>query len=262
MLAEYYAGTTYFVTKDHLGSARVVSGVNQSLIDTLDYYPFGSSISGGASGTHKFTGDEWDSESSSYHTEFRQYSPSLARWTMADPGGLGVVVPANPQSWNRYTYVLNNPLRGTDPTGLTCFLWVQTAGNSEGDNQEWGWVQVGLSQDDCSGFGAYGMWISMSTTVFVSSIDGGSLVSTGYVEVDGQPTYSLGDIFSWSKKNKVPCSKSLGHRVIQGALGATNLTLAGIKSAALGTTDAIAVIGAPETAAQPLRWRRLLLLMP
>ncbi len=35
-----------------------------------------------------------------------------------DPAGLAAVDPANPQSWNRYAYVLNNPLALIDPLGL------------------------------------------------------------------------------------------------------------------------------------------------
>ena len=35
-----------------------------------------------------------------------------------DPAGLAAVDPSNPQSWNRYAYVLNNPLRLVDPQGL------------------------------------------------------------------------------------------------------------------------------------------------
>src|ERR1700694_5520852 len=70
------------------------------------------------SDAHKFTGDERDSESNLDHTQFRQYSPSLGRWMHPDPAGLAAVDPSNPQTWNRYAYVTNNPLSFTDPLGL------------------------------------------------------------------------------------------------------------------------------------------------
>ena len=50
---------------------------------------------------------------------FRQYASSNARWMTPDPAGLSAVDPTNPQSWNRYAYVLNNPLLLTDALGLT-----------------------------------------------------------------------------------------------------------------------------------------------
>jgi RHS repeat-associated protein len=108
--------TTYFVHKDHLGSTRLVSGVNQAISDNLDFLPFGEQYSGSSVTTHKFTGDERDSETSLDHTLFRKYSSQLGRWTSPDPlGGRR----ANPQSLNRYAYVLNNPLPFVDPLGLS-----------------------------------------------------------------------------------------------------------------------------------------------
>ena len=68
----------------------------------------------------KFTGKERDSESGLDHTWFRQYSSSLGRWMHPDPAGLAAVDPANPQSWNRYSYVLNSPTNLVDPLGLVC----------------------------------------------------------------------------------------------------------------------------------------------
>jgi hypothetical protein len=44
----------------------------------------------------------------------RWYDPVLARWTSPDSI---VPDPGNPQALNRYTYVYNNPLRYTDPSG-------------------------------------------------------------------------------------------------------------------------------------------------
>ncbi|MGH9506607.1 MAG: RHS repeat-associated core domain-containing protein, partial [Terriglobales bacterium] len=49
---------------------------------------------------------------------FREYSSIQGRWLSPDPAGLAAVNPANPQTWNAYAYVANQPLEYTDPTGL------------------------------------------------------------------------------------------------------------------------------------------------
>jgi RHS repeat-associated protein len=49
---------------------------------------------------------------------FRRYSPVEGRWISPDPAGLAAVDITNPQTWNRYAYVANNPLSNVDPLGL------------------------------------------------------------------------------------------------------------------------------------------------
>jgi len=64
-------------------------------------------------------GELWfDSASDTYHTPNREYSPTEGRWLTPDPAGLAASDPTNPQSWNRYAYVLNSPIAMTDPSGL------------------------------------------------------------------------------------------------------------------------------------------------
>jgi len=118
LLAEYSNGTTYFAHADHLGSARLLTNMSEGTAENMDYLPFGDQIAGASLTTHKFTGDERDSESNLDHTLFRQYSSSLGRWMHPDPAGLAAVDPTNPQSWNRYAYVANNPIFYVDPSGL------------------------------------------------------------------------------------------------------------------------------------------------
>jgi RHS repeat-associated protein len=54
---------------------------------------------------------------------FREYHPTQGRWLTPDPAGLAAVDPSNPQSWNRYGYVNNNPLSFVDPSGLIRTPW-------------------------------------------------------------------------------------------------------------------------------------------
>src|SRR6266446_3680315 len=118
LLAQYSNSTTYFVHQDHLGSTRLRTTLSQSVYDSFDYLPFGELLSGAGDYVHKFTGDERDDETGLDHTWFRQYSSSLGRWMHPDPAGLAAVDPSNPQSWNRYAYVDDDPLNLTDSSGL------------------------------------------------------------------------------------------------------------------------------------------------
>ena len=53
-----------------------------------------------------------------YDFLFRQQASSQGRWLVPDPAGLAAVDITNPQTWNRYAYVGNNPLSYVDPLGL------------------------------------------------------------------------------------------------------------------------------------------------
>ncbi|MCV4783163.1 hypothetical protein OFM36_27340, partial [Escherichia coli] len=58
-----------------------------------------------------------DNETGLDFAEARYYKNQHGRFTAVDPL-LASGVPGNPQSWNRYIYVGNNPLFWVDPTGL------------------------------------------------------------------------------------------------------------------------------------------------
>src|SRR5262249_18741967 len=66
--------------------------------------------------TRGFTGEEELSVAGLVHLNGRVYDPLLARFTSADPS---VTDPMNPQGWNRYSYVGNDPLVFTDPNGFS-----------------------------------------------------------------------------------------------------------------------------------------------
>src|SRR5579883_3027948 len=123
------------------------------VVQNLDYLPFGElNSSDSAVTSHKFTGLERDGETGLDHTLFRKYSSTLGRWTTPDPASLTVASPAFPQSWNRYSYVLNNPMNLLDPSGLEC-VWDDGSYDSIED------VDTG-SADSCSGAG--GTWVDHS----------------------------------------------------------------------------------------------------
>jgi RHS repeat-associated protein len=121
MRADIVGGTNtlYYLLKDHLGSASVVLDSSGVLIANGEqrYYPYGEKrITTAALPTDRlYTGQlELASLGGIYHYGARFYSPRLGRFLSADSI---VPSPYNPQSLNRFTYVLNNPLKYTDPTG-------------------------------------------------------------------------------------------------------------------------------------------------
>jgi RHS repeat-associated protein len=81
-----------------------------------------------------FTDQNQDTVKNSWPTNLydfmlREYRTGHGRWTSPDPSGLAAVNPSNPQSWNRYAYVLNNPMSLIDPFGDDCY---DMGGNSIG----------------------------------------------------------------------------------------------------------------------------------
>jgi len=78
------------------------------------------------------SGKERDAESGMDYFGARYYSGAQGRFTSTDPI-LGSANPLNPQTWNRYTYTLNNPLKYTDPLGL--YVWDATLGGDTTDEE-------------------------------------------------------------------------------------------------------------------------------
>jgi RHS repeat-associated protein len=66
---------------------------------------------------YKFTGKERDSESGLDYMDARYYGSTMGRFMSPDPI-LSSGHEEDPQTWNKYAYARNNPLRYTDPTGL------------------------------------------------------------------------------------------------------------------------------------------------
>jgi RHS repeat-associated protein len=78
------------------------------------------------------SGKERDAETGLDYFGARYYSGAQGRFSSPDPL-LNSGRPDNPQSWNRYIYVSNNPLKYIDPTGL--FEWDATLGGSLNDDE-------------------------------------------------------------------------------------------------------------------------------
>ncbi|GIU80939.1 MAG: hypothetical protein KatS3mg006_0003 [Pyrinomonadaceae bacterium] len=116
-----------YLTSDHLGSPRVLTEQSGKVYSRRDFMPFGEEIRtpqrteqlgyGGDAVRQKFTGYERDSESGLDFAQARMFAYNHGRFTSPDPLAASAN-PIRPQSWNRYVYVLNSPLRLIDPTGM------------------------------------------------------------------------------------------------------------------------------------------------
>ncbi len=114
------SGLAYYRHSDWLGSSRLTSTASAptTAYSSLAYAPFGEQYATSGTADASFTGQDSSTVTSLYDFQFRESSPSQGRWISPDPLGRGAVTRANPQSWNRYAYVVNNPLSLVDPLGL------------------------------------------------------------------------------------------------------------------------------------------------
>ncbi len=115
-----------YLHRDNLGSVVAITDANGSLVERMSFDPWGkrrlvnwqpmgditnfvASIT-----THGFTDHEHIDSMGLIHMNGRVYDPVIARFISADPF---IQERLNSQSYNRYSYIMNNPLSGTDPSG-------------------------------------------------------------------------------------------------------------------------------------------------
>ena len=109
-------GTLHYLFPDHLSSTNVSVRADNSATVVQRYHPWGAVRPGPTNALptgYTYTG-QLDSGSGLMYYRTRHYDPSLGRFVQPDTI---VPEPGNPQALNRYSYVLNNPLKYTDPTG-------------------------------------------------------------------------------------------------------------------------------------------------
>jgi RHS repeat-associated protein len=113
---------TRYVHPDHLGSTNIVTDENDNVVQTLDYYPYGSTRISSATSTNerrKFIGQFVDDSTLSY-LNARYYDGSRGQFLSQDPVFLGDPKQQdlkNPQNLNTYSYASDNPIANKDPNG-------------------------------------------------------------------------------------------------------------------------------------------------
>jgi RHS repeat-associated protein len=154
-----YAGNSLWTYwhPDWLGTPRLYSSPSQTVNADTAFSAYGEQYQGPSIDTF-FTGAAQLPEANDLRTfPARNLSVVEGRWQSPDPAGLGAVDLTNPQTLNRYAYVVGNPLGLVDPTGMyllapgrggdydpcaiiNCFAFVQTPvrgaiGGGGGDKQ-------------------------------------------------------------------------------------------------------------------------------
>jgi RHS repeat-associated protein len=111
------AGNVYYYFSDPIGTAQLITNSTGTVCYDSNKTPFGYEMAytTTCAQNYMFAGMERDTETGNDHTWFRGYEQNLGRWMSPDLLGGDV---SNPQSLNRYAYVLNNPTSMTDPLGL------------------------------------------------------------------------------------------------------------------------------------------------
>jgi RHS repeat-associated protein len=129
-----------FLLKDHLGSVNVITDGAGKITDLLAFDPWGKRraesnwtplplsatqstwfVGAKPKTSRGFTGHQMADEMEIIHMGGRIYDPLLGRFLQADPL---IQSPSTTASLNRYSYVWNNPLNATDPSGFSLSsLW-------------------------------------------------------------------------------------------------------------------------------------------
>lgn len=158
----------YYVHTDHLGNIRVVTTANKDIKTRYYYDAWGKqTVSSGTKITNRgFLSQEHLDEFGLINLNARMYDPVVGRFLGLDPY---VQMTGNTQSYNRYSYAMNNPLRYKDPSGeiipyvvagmilLTKFYNdAYKANDNELNPTKWDWSKANYTIGFSSENGIYG----------------------------------------------------------------------------------------------------------
>jgi RHS repeat-associated protein len=124
------SGLDHYRHSDLLGSSRLTSSPSRAYMSSLAYAPYGETYAPAGTTDPSFTGMNPDTSSTDYDFLYREYSIQ-GRWPSPDPARFAAD-PSNPQSWNRYSYALNDPCDLLDPLGLSTCNFIVSVDNQAG----------------------------------------------------------------------------------------------------------------------------------
>jgi len=155
-------GNMYYLCSDHLGSITDVVNASGAVVESFSFDPWGRRRNAGNwndynvnTGSNSlvsrgYTGHEHLDDVGLINMNGRMYDPLLGR--MLSPDNL-IPNPFSLQGYNRYSYVYNNPMNFTDPSGENPIVWILAgliligksyhdgykANNNEPNPLKWDW---------------------------------------------------------------------------------------------------------------------------
>ena len=236
---------TRYLHKDHLGSIDVITDELGQVVERQSFDAWGarrttnwqSALESFISSvtTRGFTGHEQLDTVGLVHMNGRIYDAKLGRFLSADPN---VQAPANPQSLNRYTYVNNNPLSYTDPSG---YFFKKLFKKVKNFVKKYGRTILAIAAGALTGVGAMlvmgleisaaafaGMTMLQATAVGAAGGFASGLVATGSIKgalrgavfggISAGLAYGIGGM-DFSVFNDIAgFAKDIAHGVVQGGL--------------------------------------------
>lgn len=187
--------STQFMHKDHLGSTDLITDASGNEKERMSFDPFGSrrvvtnwddpiTALVGQFSHHGFTGHEHLDELGIIHMNGRVYDPALGRFLSADPF---IQEATSSQAYNRYTYVSNNPMTGTDPSGyLPDWLEPKNAAKLAAAplvapiaadlymRKNYEWYRTGSTIAASAASAVYGPWVAAANSALNTYATGGS----------------------------------------------------------------------------------------
>ena len=117
--------TVSYSSIDLLGGSNVETNASGSLVETLQYFPYGSLRVDNTAGSYagevrKYVGQQYDAATQLLYANARYYNGAQGQFISEDPVFLGdpnQQTLSNPQSLNAYSYSEDNPIVNSDPTG-------------------------------------------------------------------------------------------------------------------------------------------------